>query len=255
MASASGFSTAATAATSILDMIDKQIDQHLDAFLQRDYGAGAFAALAGQRLGGRVRGPRLPRHDVRRGRAVSPRTRPSGRPKTHVQDGIDENLAGDEDDEDDQSEWNWEALAKMANARWGLSLRDRDLKKLGRDNVGEFLIEQARDGDRRRSICPTARSFLEEDFPQRTIVGWAHAQVRPRPRAGRDQEARAGGAQGRTSTSRCSAAYDAEGGRVSGDGRHLSLHASAQGQQARLDREGLVAWARERFDADLDVET
>ena len=31
-------------------------------------------------------------------------------------------------------------MAKMANTRWGLSLRDRDLKKLGRDNVGEHLL-------------------------------------------------------------------------------------------------------------------
>ena len=48
----------------------------------------------------------------------------------HVQDGMDENLPGDENDEEDQSEWNWEAMAKMANVRWHLSLRDRDLKKL-----------------------------------------------------------------------------------------------------------------------------
>ena len=47
--------------------------------------------------------------------------------------------------EAEQSEWNWEALAKMVNIRWKLGLRDRDLKKIGRDEIGEFLIEKARE--------------------------------------------------------------------------------------------------------------
>ena len=55
--------------------------------------------------------------------------------------------------EEDPSEWNWEALAKFANTRWGLNLRDRDLKKVGRDDVAELLIEKAREAIRsRRSV-------------------------------------------------------------------------------------------------------
>src|SRR5205814_10359707 len=91
----------------------------------------------------------------------------------HVQDGMDENLAGDENDEADQSEWNWEAMAKMANVRWGLSLRDRDLKKLGRDHVGEFLIEKARESIQKVDLSE-GKAALNEDFAQRTIVEWAH---------------------------------------------------------------------------------
>src|SRR3982751_6768257 len=34
----------------VLDMLSKQVDQQLEAFLQRDYGAGAFAAFAASRL-------------------------------------------------------------------------------------------------------------------------------------------------------------------------------------------------------------
>ena len=39
--------------------------------------------------------------------------------------------------DEDESEWNWEALAKLVNTRWGLNLRDRDLKKIGRDELAE----------------------------------------------------------------------------------------------------------------------
>ena len=52
-----------------------------------------------------------------------------------ILDAIEENLP----EEAEQAEWNWDALAKVANTRWKLNLRDRDLKKVGRDNVGELL--------------------------------------------------------------------------------------------------------------------
>src|SRR5262245_37428250 len=50
--------------------------------------------------------------------------------ESQVLDAIEENLP----DEEEQSEWNWDALAKTANTRWNLNLRDRDLKKIGPSN-------------------------------------------------------------------------------------------------------------------------
>ena len=138
-----------------------------------------------------------------------PRTRPSGPPKAHVQDGIDENLAGDENDEEDQSEWNWEAMAKMANARWGLSLRDRDLKKLGRDHVGEFLIEKARESiaegrsvggqdlpggrfsaadDRRLGACQVRRSISTLDEVKKREPAALKTYVKEQVRAAYEQK-------------------------------------------------------------------
>src|SRR3954451_18806202 len=158
----------------VLEMPNKQIEQQLDAFLQRDYGPGAFAAFAAQRLAAEFeardfRGMTFQEADIfARDQAVRAA-------EGHVQDGMDENLPGDENDEADQSEWNWEAMAKMANARWGLSLRDRDLKKLGREHVGEFLIEKARESIAKVDLSE-GKAALEEDFAQRTIVEWAHVK-------------------------------------------------------------------------------
>ena len=83
--------------------------------------------------------------------------------ETQVVDAIEENLPSD----GDSDEWNWESLAKMANARWNLKLRDRDLIRVGRDGVAEWLIEQAREAIRKVDLNEGA-VFLDEDFSFRT---------------------------------------------------------------------------------------
>ena len=57
-----------------------------------------------------------------------------------VVDAIEENLP----EEEEPSEWNWEALARMANTRWKLNVRDRDLKRLERGQVSEVLLADVR---------------------------------------------------------------------------------------------------------------
>ena len=133
----------------ILEMIDQQIDHYLDQFLDKDYGTETFAGWAAKQLAVEFdardfRGmdfaaaetvrPRPGRAHGRRPGARSPRREPARGRRP--------------------AEWNWEALAKLVNTRWHLSLRDRDLKQLGRDQVGDFLIERA-------------RAAVAEDRPQR----------------------------------------------------------------------------------------
>jgi preprotein translocase subunit SecA len=237
--------------TVIVEMLNKQIDQQLDAFLQRDYGAGAFAAFASQRLAAEFeardfRGMAFDEADM------YARTEAERAAEGHVQDGMDENLAGDENDEADQNEWNWEAMAKMANVRWGLSLRDRDLKKLGRDHVGEFLLEKARESIANVDLSE-GKDALAEDFPQRTIQGWAHIrfgvelpieEIKKRDAASLKNYIKQ---QVRAAYEQKEAEYPVMAG--------IYRYSSGEGQQVRLDRDGLVAWARERFGTDLDLES
>ena len=73
--------------------------------------------------------------------------------ESQVLDAIEENLPEDEE----QSEWNWAALASTANTRWGLNLRDRDLKKFGREHVAEELIKLAHEAIARTDLSSCAR--------------------------------------------------------------------------------------------------
>ena len=101
--------------------------------------------------------------------ATTPWTRPSGRPRARCTDAMEENLPG----RSRSGEWNWEALAKTANTHWRLSLRDRDLKQVGRDGVGEMLIEKAREAIP-RSTLPTGREFLEPDYGVKAACAWVN---------------------------------------------------------------------------------
>jgi len=235
----------------VLDMLIKQVDQQLDAFLQRDYGAGAFAAFASQRLAAEFQ-PRDFRGMTFDEAEMYAKNEAERAAEGHVQDALDENLPGDENDEGDTSEWNWEAMAKMANSRWGLSLRDRDLKKLGRDHVGEFLIEKARESIHKVDLSD-GKPALEDDFTQRTIVEWAHHkfglnlpldEIKRREPAAIKSYVRE---QVKLAYEQKEAEYPVMAG--------LYRYSSGEGHSARLDREGLVAWARERFGTDLDLES
>ena len=96
-------------------------------------------------------------------------TRQNIRHHQQVLDAIEENLPTDED----ESEWNWGALATSANTRWGLNLRDRDLKKIGRENLGEELIKLAQEAIGRIDLSSCIR-YLEPDFGERTACAWLH---------------------------------------------------------------------------------
>jgi preprotein translocase subunit SecA len=139
----------------------------------------------------------------------------------------------------------------MAQARWGVSVRDRDLKKLGRAQVGEYLLEKAREAIQQADLRE-GRIFLEDDFPQKSILGWAHAKFgleldaeeirRREPQAIQEyvrQQVRAAYAQKEAEYPVMAAFYRFTVG---------------QGPQARLDREGLLAWARERFGVELSID-
>ena len=150
----------------ILEMVDRQIDENISTFLAKDYGAETYAKWAAGQLsceldGADYRG--LSASEAER-LAVDEAMRKS---ETQIFEAIEENLPAEED----ESEWNWGALASFANARWKTSLRDRDLKKLGRDQVDEFLVEQAREAIQRIDLDEGGR-FLDDDFGVRSACGW-----------------------------------------------------------------------------------
>jgi preprotein translocase subunit SecA len=234
----------------IVEMVEKQIDTHLSEFLKRDYGAGVFAAWAGQRLSAQFEARDFRGMDFAQADDYA-KDQAERAAETHVQEGIDENLAGDEGDEESESEWNWEALAKMAFTRWGIQLKDRDLKKIGRNDVAEYLLERARKAIREVDLSE-GKPLLDEDFSARTIVAWAHSQFKVELDLEEIKKLEPAALR-QLVLAKVAEAYnhrEAEYPVMAG----LYRYSVGQGPSARLDREGLVAWARERFEVQLDVE-
>lgn len=150
----------------VVDMIREEIDLHLSVFLARDYAEESFAKFAGARLAAQFDG-----RDFRSMPfdSAEPFAKDEAIRNAHtlVQGAIDENLP-----EESPDDWNWNALATFANQTWGLQLRDRDLKRVGFDDVGEFLIEKAEEAIGRVDLSE-GEELLDPDYPLRAVVGFA----------------------------------------------------------------------------------
>ncbi|MFM9024179.1 MAG: SEC-C metal-binding domain-containing protein, partial [Planctomycetaceae bacterium] len=234
----------------ILDMVDREVDRTVGTFLDRDYGAQSFAAWASDRLACELDAAdykNLSAEEASR-QALDEAVRQS---EGQIYEAVDENLPAGEDED----EWNWGALASFANARWKLSVTDRDLKRVGRDGVAEFLQERASEAIERIDLADGAR-FLAPDFGLRSACGWTEWRFGvPIDAADMAAFERADGdvAAFRTLVKR--KARDIYARREIEYPVLVGLaHFTARRPDGSrgLDREGLVAWARERFDPALD---
>ena len=96
-----------------------------------------------------------------------------------IRQAMEENLPADAE----PSEWTWQALARWVNERFELNLKERDLRKFasddrdelrfGRDDLEEFLNEQAAESLQKIDLSP-AKEFLKPDWGRRSLSGWVH---------------------------------------------------------------------------------
>ena len=240
----------------IVDMIDRQIDQNVGSFLDKDYGPQTYATWAAGQLACEL--------DAADFRGLNPEEaerlatdQAIRQSETQIFEAVEENIPEGED----EGEWNWGALATFANARWKTRLTDRDLKKIGRQNVVEYLQGAVREAIAKIDLAEGGK-FLAHDFGLRSACGWtewrfgeslAPADVENAVQTGLDPK------QFRELVKRT--AHEVYGRReidypVLAGLSHF-IRPQADGSRA-LDRDGLLAWARERFDPDLtpaDLET
>ncbi len=232
----------------IVEMIDTQVDHYLGQFLAKDYGTETFAQWAGKELSIELEARDFRGMDSRSAQDFA-KDEAQRLVEGQLLDAIDENLPGDIDD---TREWNWEALAKMVNTRWRLSVRDRDLKKIGRDDVAEFLIEKARAAVQRTELGQGER-FLDPDFAVQTACAWVHHKfgVELTLDEVRNLELKAFKELVRR---RATEAYDEKEIEYPVMAGLYHFTTRDAGGHKRYDREALADWARERFGAGLSLD-
>jgi len=232
----------------IIEMIHKQVDEAMSRFLSPIYGTETFAAAASNLLHVQLDPKDYRNTDFQEAQrlAFDEATRMA---ESQILDAIEENLP----EEEDQSEWNWGALATTLNTRWGLNLRDRDLKKIGRDNLAEELMKLAHEAISRIDLSPCAR-YLEPDFGTRTACAWLRDKfgIEIVPDEVRELEP----AEFTTlAHERAIAAYDQRESEYPVlAGLYRFSARGAGGQRQGFLREDLVEWAKRRFDADLTLD-
>jgi len=163
-----------------------------------------------------------------------------------IQEQIDENLPAEVEEERDR---NWQAMARWVNAHFGLNTNDRELKKIGLENMQMYLYERAKEKLEKFDFSPVT-VFLADDWGRRSLAGWVGQQygiqMTPEMFDGKNE------AEAVTVIQQT----------VKDVYRHKevefpvsvglsSFMAEHQGGQ-KYDREGLVRWANGRFQTRLD---
>jgi preprotein translocase subunit SecA len=230
----------------ILDMIKKLVDRRLDEMLGSDYGTATYAKWAGN-----VLGVELEPADFRGldGAQAERRARDEAQRQveTQLHDAIEENLPEGEE----ESEWNWEALAKFVSTRWELGLRDRDLKKVGRDGVFELVFAKVNESIEKKDLDEGGK-FLDRDFPVFSVCAWMRhkflIELSPEEMRGVDVAAAK-----KLVLAKVLAAYEQKEAEYPVLAGLLHFSRGPEGDK-KYDREGIVAWARERFEVELALD-
>jgi preprotein translocase subunit SecA len=163
-----------------------------------------------------------------------------------IQEQIAENLP--EDVEDDR-ERNWQAMARWVNAHFGLNTNDRELRKIGLENMFDYLNQRAKEAIARFDFGPV-KIFLADDWGRRSLAGWIGQQygipMSPEMFEGKS-EAEAVALIQQTVKD----VYHNKEVEFPVSVGLTSFMAEHRGG-AKYDREGLVRWANGRFQTRLD---
>jgi preprotein translocase subunit SecA len=235
----------------ILDMIDDQIRDAVGRFLADDYAAASFAEYVGQRLGVELNAKDFKGVEVDDALEEA-RHQAEGQLTETVREAVEENLPADAD----PSEWTWQSLVSWANTRFGLNLKEKDLKRFAtynrddfefeRDGLEAFLVEKAFEAIKKVDLGE-AGEFLREDWGRNSLAGWLHHKfgvaVDPAKWAGLSRAEVTDNAL--ALARKLYAQKEAEFPVRVGMTRYL--HERTQTQPARYDRDGLAAWASDRF--------
>ncbi|GHT12231.1 protein translocase subunit SecA 1 [Planctomycetales bacterium] len=230
----------------IFEMIDEQVDKHLGEFLDKDYEAASFAAWAGARLNTEFETRDFRGLDFKQAElfAIEQAKRLA---EGLVLDQIDESLPEDAE----ETEWNWQALARWSNSTWHTGFSDRDLKKIPREQLAEVLIEKAHKHIDEVNLSDGAE-LLQPHYGLKVAAGWVQQKFGIPLNATEITEweadkLRSGVKQLTHEKYReKEVQFPVLGGLI-----HFTIR-DQSGQ--RYDREGLVDWAKHRFNVDLSLD-
>ena len=150
----------------IMKMVDQQIGIYIDMYTNTNYGVEAFCTWAGGVLSTELnpKSFRNMNYEEASRQALEEASRMC---ETAIFELLEENLPDDVEEE----EWNWEAMAKGINTRWNIGVRDRDLKKIGRENVESYLTERVREIIGRVDLSKGAH-YLEPEHSLKAASAW-----------------------------------------------------------------------------------
>ena len=233
----------------ILSMLDEQVDHWTNHFLGNEYQWELISQWAAQALHVRVSGAEVQGMSLKdlsaflRENAVS-------QSNDAIMEQIDEALPREDES---QTTWNWLALSKWSNRMFGLNTNDRELKKIGRDGLFEYLSERAGTAIEKADLSPL-NDLLDEDLPAVSMTGWLFQQygvkIPSDDLVGKDPNEVASFLKEKLRS--LYREKEITFPVAVGMGRFMA--ADNNGGE-RYDRDGLVRWANNRFNCELEVDS
>ena len=232
----------------IMEMIETQLQQWVTVFLSPDYRWDTITEWVLQNLGIAVE-PRDIRNMNLQQMEVYLRDAAMQQARDHVQDQLDENLPEDEE----VAEWNWQALTRWSNSQYGLSLADKDVRRIERDLLLDWLLEHIDPAINRYDFEPL-EVLLSDEFSAQSLCGWLHGQfsLETQPETFSDLETIEDAiavAQAHLADQYRTKEIEFP---VSVGITNFLTNRQATGE--RTDRDGLVRWASDRFASQINVE-
>jgi preprotein translocase subunit SecA len=154
----------------VMHQLQEQIQSNVDQFADPMFGPESYARWAGPRLGVQL--------EPKDFRGVEPsvaiayaKDQAERAAETQILDAIDENLPAEED----QSEWNWEAMTKWVNNRFNTNYTVAALKKIDRDRMDEEFISKSNAFIEAIDLSE-GEPFLDMDYGNKMLVSWMQSK-------------------------------------------------------------------------------
>jgi len=150
----------------VMQQLSEQIESNVDQFSDPMFGPESYARWASPRLGVQLE-PKDFRGIEPSVAVVYAKDQAERVAQTQILDAIDENLPSEEE----QSEWNWDAMAKWVNNRFNTNYTVGMLKKFERDRMDEEFIGKANsfiDG----IDLSEGDSFLDPEYGNNMLSSW-----------------------------------------------------------------------------------
>jgi len=232
----------------ILEMLGGQVQQWTGHFLDADYRWGTIADWAARQY--RIETTADAIRDMERERLLEYLQDEARRQAEDViQEQIEEALPL----EMDEQEWNWMAISKWANAYWGLNTNDRELKKVGRDELFRYLNERAIEAIDRFDLS-AADVFLADDWGRRSLCAWLAQQFALEAQPEEFEKLETVDESVQLIRDKIDALYHEKEISFPVAVGMSNFLAERRGAGERYDREGLVRWANDRFGTQLQID-
>jgi preprotein translocase subunit SecA len=231
----------------VLNMISEQLEEAASHFLNPTYRDDSIRAWAEQVLNVDIESSAI--HGMNKEQLVSfIQSEAHSQADVIIHEQIEQNLP---EEIEDESEWNWIALSRWANAYFSLNTNDRELKKIGRDGLYQYLRDRSNDTIDRFKY-DELDLLLEKDLGIKSFCGWMHQQLAitivpeelssMEPNVVQDHLLEKVKTQYR----------EKEIGFPVAVGMAKFLSGSQGGE--KYNREGLIQWANNRFEANLTMD-